>query len=562
MSPWITLPQDPVVAGESGHLNDHHKIYAAVLSLWQAAAQGDINAMAPPYGAVGDGVTDDTAAINNALLAADAQGGGTVHLPPGKFLVSSEIDVPPNTTLQGATRVTLPFDPSVVPPVSRIVAAAGWAPGAATGIVRFRSKTPGGWSQQNFYSGLRNLMIDGSLNASGNLNGVYMVGPVFDSHFEDVLVYKAPHNAVTAAAQAETGIGPTFPWHARWRRVTAYYSGFRGFSVVNFTDSVYEDCMAFGNVDNGWIFTNTGNSEVLACKAEWNGGSGFVVTGSGTGMAFTGCETDQNTSRGFYLNAVTDSDGGGISITGGKTHTDGHDGTSASVEITACTVPININGLNIQAGANSGSTYPVNGLKATGNTGPLVVNGCTLAGRTKGFSNGGTNASLTLAASTEYIGNAGSAVAVAFQQRYIKAADQTVTNSAAFVDDADVVTPSLPAGSVWEVEGLLAYDDSTAGDFKFQFASPAGATFVWNTMGAGTGAATSPVNMGSSIGSAGSVYALGGVGAGTQVPAVIRGILTIGATAGVFKLQWAQNAADAATLTVRAGSYVKLNRVS
>lgn len=559
---FITLPQDPVVAGENGHLNDHHNIYSAIKSLWGAAAQGDINAMAPPYNAVGDGVADNYTAINNALGAANAQGGGDVLLAPGTYNTSGEIDMPPNTHLVCRSRVSLPQDPSVVPPVARIVASAGWAPPSATGIIRFRSKTAGGWSQQNFYSGLRNIVIDGSQNASSNLNGIYMVGPIFDSHFEDVLIYKAPHNAITAASQAEAGIGPTYPWHARWRRVTAYYSGFRGFSVVNFTDSVYEDCMAFGNSDNGWIFTNTGNTLLLGCKAEWNGGSGFVVTGSGTGMAFVGCETDQNTSRGFYFNAVTDTDGGGISVSGGKTHTDGHDGTSASVEINACSVPITINGLSIQAGVNSGSTYPVNGCKATNNTAPVIVNGCVLGGRTKGFSNGGGNTALTLAASTEYIGNAGAAVAVPFQQRYIKAADQTVTNSTTFVDDNDIVTPALPAGSVWEVEGLLAYDDSTAGDFKFQFASPAGTTFVWNSMGAGTGASTSPVNMGSSIGSASSLYALGGVGAGTQIPAVIRGILTIGATAGVFKLQWAQNTADAATLTLRTGSYVKLNRVS
>jgi hypothetical protein len=535
---------------------------ASLQSLFSASPQGDINAMASPYNAIGDGVANDTAAINAALAAANTQGGGTVHLAPGKFLVSSEIEIPPNTTLECRTRVSLPYDPSVTPPVARIIAAASWAPSAATGIVRFRSKTAGGWSQQNFYSGLRNVMIDGSLNSNANLNGIYMVGPVFDTHFDDVLIYKAPHNAITAASQAESGIGPTYPWHARWNRVTAYYSGFRGFQVINFTDSVYRDCMAFGNSDNGWIFTNTGNTLLIGCKSEWNGGSGFVVTGSGTGMAFVGCATDQNNSRGFYLNAVTDTDGGGISITGGKTHADGHDGTSPSIEINACSVPINIVGMNVQAGVHTATTCPVNGLKATANTAPVIVDGCTLGGSTKGFSNGGTNTSLTLASSTEYIGNAGSAISVPFQQRYIKAADQTVTASTTFVDDNDIKTPSLPANSVWEVEGLLAYDDSTAGDFKFQFASPSGTTFMWNAMGGGTGASTSPVNMGSSIASVSSVYSMGGIGAGTQVPVVIRGILTIGSTAGVFKLQWAQNTSDAATLSVRTGSYMKLVRIS
>jgi hypothetical protein len=43
------------------------------------------------YGAVGDGVTDDTAAIQAAIDAAAAQGGGIVKLPYGQFLVSELI---------------------------------------------------------------------------------------------------------------------------------------------------------------------------------------------------------------------------------------------------------------------------------------------------------------------------------------------------------------------------------------------------------------------------------------------------------------------------------------
>jgi hypothetical protein len=41
------------------------------------------------YGAVGDGVTDDTAAIQTAIDAAAAAGGGDVYFPPGIFVLSS-----------------------------------------------------------------------------------------------------------------------------------------------------------------------------------------------------------------------------------------------------------------------------------------------------------------------------------------------------------------------------------------------------------------------------------------------------------------------------------------
>jgi parallel beta-helix repeat protein len=50
------------------------------------------------YGAVGDGVTDDTAAIQAALTAG---AGGTVLLPPATYLLAAEIGVPDNTILSG-----------------------------------------------------------------------------------------------------------------------------------------------------------------------------------------------------------------------------------------------------------------------------------------------------------------------------------------------------------------------------------------------------------------------------------------------------------------------------
>jgi hypothetical protein len=48
-------------------------------------------------GAVGNGVADDTAAINTCVGQ-----GGTIWFPPGNYLVTGDINVPPGTTIQGA----------------------------------------------------------------------------------------------------------------------------------------------------------------------------------------------------------------------------------------------------------------------------------------------------------------------------------------------------------------------------------------------------------------------------------------------------------------------------
>ena len=54
------------------------------------------------YGARGDGITDDTAAIQSAI-AAQSSAGGTVYLPAGSYLLSTDLLLnAPNVILQGA----------------------------------------------------------------------------------------------------------------------------------------------------------------------------------------------------------------------------------------------------------------------------------------------------------------------------------------------------------------------------------------------------------------------------------------------------------------------------
>ena len=53
------------------------------------------------FGAVGDGVTDNTAAFNNALKTAGDKGGGIVFVPTGKYLFKGHINIPLAVTLQG-----------------------------------------------------------------------------------------------------------------------------------------------------------------------------------------------------------------------------------------------------------------------------------------------------------------------------------------------------------------------------------------------------------------------------------------------------------------------------
>jgi hypothetical protein len=56
------------------------------------------------YGAEGDGATDDTAAIQSAIDAAIASGGGTIYFPSGTYVISDELVVGDSIAMKGDGR--------------------------------------------------------------------------------------------------------------------------------------------------------------------------------------------------------------------------------------------------------------------------------------------------------------------------------------------------------------------------------------------------------------------------------------------------------------------------
>ena len=89
------------------------------------------------HGAVGDGVSDDHAAVTAAITAADAAGGGTVFFPSGVYAVSAPLGIAD----PGISRVCLLGDGDRA---AMILATGNFAP------------LTGSWTQ----SRIENLMID------------------------------------------------------------------------------------------------------------------------------------------------------------------------------------------------------------------------------------------------------------------------------------------------------------------------------------------------------------------------------------------------------------------
>lgn len=66
-----------------------------------ASTSNFYNVMNSPYNAKGDGITDDTSAIQSALNAAGSAGGGTVYMPVGLYKISTHLSVPSGVELRG-----------------------------------------------------------------------------------------------------------------------------------------------------------------------------------------------------------------------------------------------------------------------------------------------------------------------------------------------------------------------------------------------------------------------------------------------------------------------------
>lgn len=140
-----------------------------------------------------------------------------------------------------------------------------------------------------------------------------------------------------------------------------------------------------------------------------------------------------------------------------------------------------------------------------------------------------------------------------------KAGDTGRTSTTTLADDPDL-SVAVSANATYYALVLLRHNSQPAGDLKYTFTGPAGASFdhVAETLSAAATLFTDDQLFGSALTD---IIASGGI-AGVNVPIRCEGLLITSGTAGNFKLQWAQNTSNAGASTVRAGSFMLLHRVA
>lgn len=323
------------------------------------------------YGALGDGTTDDTTAIQAAINATPA--GGVCHLPPGTYRTSSSLVVPPQVTLQGSQSVSLtyaagPANPCVIKPV----AAGSWTGTAA--VIRLLSQTDGGYSTASLGQRLRWITIDGSANTTTGMTGVQLYGFVREAVFREVTVRNVVGDGFATVSYSPYSGDAQSAQSCRWLDCVADNCGGAGFNVSG-PDCLFAGCNAQGSGYVGFLIQYAPNTQVIGCRAEWSGNHNYYLTGSlGTGQGsggvlISGCTSDRANYNGLLIDSTGSS---AHNITGFSSRRDGRNGGSgggnyAGIQVTGATNPVMIDGYTCYPGVNddgSGTNSPQFGVRA------------------------------------------------------------------------------------------------------------------------------------------------------------------------------------------------------
>lgn len=357
-----------------------------------------LNVKSASFGAVGDGIADDTAAI---LAAVEAAGyGDTVYCPPGVYKISQPIDLPRGVNLLGS-HSNLMVGPGMVASewACYLQASETFTAGAMITII---GQADGDHPAINGEQRISNLMLDGSKVPGWGLDGIYARGNVQNVVLRDVCIRQMPNNGIVTASNP----GGEWPYSWRLHSVMVDNCHTNGIVFERNTDLTLEDVQVIGCWATGIKLTNCANTIATHSRAEWNGSYGFYLTGgwgdwSGSGsMTMTGCSTDRNGWDGLRIDA---SGNGAFLVQGLMTRRDGRNGGAggggyAGVAVKSATAPVVLNGITCYPGSDDGggvNASPDYGLSVASATSVQVGNSY-LHATLGGFQDDGTSTSVVV----------------------------------------------------------------------------------------------------------------------------------------------------------------------
>jgi len=130
--------------------------------------------------------------------------------------------------------------------------------------------------------------------------------------------------------------------------------------------------------------------------------------------------------------------------------------------------------------------------------------------------------------------------------RIVKKADQTISNSTTFTDDAELLfTPTI--NKTYGFQLLFFFDSSAVANFKLKMTLPTGATGDWVNGNWTGGGSAAPVDV-----TAGQSRS----GIGAVATSALYGRIIMAGNAGDVVIQWAQNTAEISNTKMLQGSFL------
>lgn len=261
----------------------------STLSEYLAQNAPVFNVKDPLYGAKGDGVTDDFAAIQAAINAALDAGGGTVYLPTGTYQISN-ILVPSKSSFGSASGLTV------------VLRGAGTMATVLRGTQNFQFNGMIGYGRSGNFAICAQVVVQ-DLTLDGNYSG--QGGTVAQTNGAALVSLPFPWTNEQSPPNDTNGVYHYFE-RVRFYRPPGY--GFQPTKGISLRNCLFDKCgqpeLSLGSTHYDNLGSGMGDAIVIGCQWKDSGGNylDFVSATSGQKIhvLFIGNESVNHQAGGIY----------------------------------------------------------------------------------------------------------------------------------------------------------------------------------------------------------------------------------------------------------------------